>query len=58
MTVSKVITFEQQEIDEFETLLSRAELDVEKRQKLAFILDGAVGLAKLAAKIAVKLVAA
>lgn len=56
--VSKVITFEQQEIDEFETLLSRAELDVEMRQKLAFILDGAVGLAKLAAKIAVKLVAA
>lgn len=56
-TVSKIIPFEQQEIDEFETLLRRAELDIEQRQKLAFILDGAVGLAKLAAKIATKLVA-
>lgn len=56
--VSKVIPFDQQEIDEFETLLSRAELDGDRRQKLAFILDGAVGLAKLGAKIAMKLVAA
>lgn len=57
-TVSKVIPFDQQEIDEYATLLSRAELDVVKRQKLAFVLDGAVGLAKLAAKITLKLVAA
>jgi hypothetical protein len=56
-TVSKIIPFEQQEIDEFETLLRRAELDIEQRQKLAFILEGAVGLAKVAAKIAKKLVA-
>ena len=56
-TVSKIIPFEQQEIDEFETLLRRAELDIGQRQKLAFILEGAVGLAKLAAKIATKLVA-
>lgn len=57
-TVSKVIAFDEQEIDEYATLLSRAELDVAKRQKLAFVLDGAVGLAKLAAKITLKLVAA
>jgi hypothetical protein len=56
--VSKVIPFDQQEIDELETLLSRAELDEDMRQKLAFILDGAVGLAKLGTKIAMKLVAA
>jgi hypothetical protein len=55
--VSKIIPFDQQEIDEFETLLKRAELDIEHRQKLAFILEGVVGLAKLAAKIATKLVA-
>ncbi|HSL04758.1 MAG TPA: hypothetical protein VK901_14620, partial [Nitrospiraceae bacterium] len=56
-TVSQIIPFDQQEIDEFETLLRRAELDIGQRQKLAFILEGAVGLAKLAAKIATKLVA-
>jgi hypothetical protein len=56
-TVSKIIPFNQQEIDELETLLRRAELDIKQRQKLAFILEGAVGLAKLAAKIATKLVA-
>lgn len=56
-TVSKVIPFDEVEIDEYATLLSRAELDVLKRQKLAFVLDGAVGLAKLAAKITLKLVA-
>ena len=56
-TVSQIITFDQQEIDEYETLLTRAELDTDQRQKLAFILDGAVGLAKLAAKIAMKIVA-
>jgi hypothetical protein len=56
-TVSQIIPFDQQEIDEYATLLTRAELDTDQRQKLAFILDGAVGLAKLAAKIAGKLVA-
>ena len=56
-TVSKVIPFDQQEIDEYATLLSRADLDAVQRRKLAFVLDGAVGLAKLAAKITLKLVA-
>jgi hypothetical protein len=55
-SVSKIIRFEPRELDEYETLLRRAQLDIEDRQKLAFILDGAVGLAKLAAKIAGKLV--
>lgn len=56
-TVSQVIPFSQLEIDELETLLSRAKLDTEKRKKVAFVLDGAVGLAKFAAKVAMKLAA-
>ena len=57
-TVSRIIPFSQPEIDELETLLSRARLDAEKRQKMAFVLDGAVGLAKFAAKVAMKVAAA
>jgi hypothetical protein len=56
-TVSRIIPFEQSEIDEYATLVKRADLDTDERQKLAFILDGAVGLAKFAAKVAVKLTA-
>ncbi|MGD9730403.1 MAG: hypothetical protein AB7G68_14265 [Nitrospiraceae bacterium] len=56
-TVSQVISFEPLEIDEYATLVKRADLDTDERQKAAFILDGAVGLAKFAAKVAVKLMA-
>jgi hypothetical protein len=57
-TVSRIIPFDQQEIDELDTLLNRARLDAQQRQKMAFVLDGAVGLAKFAAKVAMKVAAA
>ena len=57
-TVLRMIPFNQPEIDELDTLLNRARLDAGKRQKMAFVLDGAVGLAKFAAKVAMKVAAA
>jgi hypothetical protein len=56
-TVSQVISFQPLDIDEYATLVKRADLDTDERKKLAFILDGAVGLTKFAAKVAVKLIA-
>lgn len=56
-TVRTIVTFTLEEIDEMKVLLRRATLDAEARQQWAHVLDGAVQLAKLGLKLALKLAA-
>ena len=57
-TVQRVVSFSQAEIDEIERLLDRSALDIAKRKKQAAILDGAIGLTKIALKVGAKVATA
>lgn len=53
-TVQRLVSFSQADIDEIERLLDRSALDTAKRKKQAAILDGAIGLTKIALKVGAK----
>lgn len=57
-TVQKIVTFSQGDVDEIQRLLDRAVLDTAKRKKKAAILDGAIGLTKIALKVGMKVATA
>ena len=57
-TVQKVISFSQADVDEFNRLLERAVLDASSKKRKAALLDGAIGLTKIALKVGIKLAAA
>jgi hypothetical protein len=51
VTVQKVISFSQAEVDELKRLLERAVLDAGSRKRKAALLDGAIALTKIALKV-------
>lgn len=53
--VGQIVTFTQDEVDQLRELLRRAVLDIQDRQRLASILDGAVNVSKFALRVALKL---
>ncbi len=57
-TVQRIVSFSQGDIDEILRLLDRSALDAARRKKQAAILDGAIGLTKIALKVGMKVATA
>jgi hypothetical protein len=58
VTVQKVISFSQADVDEYNRLLERAVLDAGSKKRKAALLDGAIALTKIALKVGLKVAAA
>jgi hypothetical protein len=58
VTVQRVISFSQSEVDELKRLLERAVLDAGSKKRKAALLDGAIALTKIALKVGLKVAAA